>query len=71
MSKKFEYIFIASLVIFVVSFLIFTGHFLFRDSEYVATITGGFLSFFGGSVGALGAYLVARFQMKKIKKMKS
>ncbi|MFJ5566128.1 hypothetical protein [Lysinibacillus xylanilyticus] len=67
MSKKFEYIFIASVVIFVVSFLIFTGHFLFRDSEYVATITGGFLSFFGGSVGAFGAYLVARFQMKKEK----
>lgn len=67
MSKKFEYIFIAFVVIFVISFTVFTVHFLFRDIQNVDNLTSGILSFLGGSAGAFGAYLVARFQMNKEK----
>ncbi|MGE8037879.1 hypothetical protein [Lysinibacillus sp. NPDC093692] len=67
MSKKLDYIFVALLATFVISFTVFTVQFLFRDIQNVDNLTSGILSFLGGSAGAFGAYLVARYQMNKEK----
>ncbi|MDC6268028.1 hypothetical protein [Lysinibacillus fusiformis] len=68
MSKKIDYIFIACVIVFVISLLVFIIQFIGKDSENEATITSGLLSFFGGAVGAIGAYGVAKHQINEEKK---
>ncbi|MED3803706.1 hypothetical protein P4562_17415 [Lysinibacillus xylanilyticus] len=67
MNKTINIVFIICIVVFTTSLLVFTVQILGKDSDNLATIISGLLSFFGGSTGAFGAYLVARFQMNKEK----
>lgn len=65
MRKVIEVIFCIFVGVFLFGILAITFQVIGEDSSNKAAIIGGILSMVGGALGALGAYIVATYQMNK------
>lgn len=65
MRKVIEVLLCIFIVVFLFGILAITFQVIGEDSSNKASIIGGILSMVGGAIGALGAYVVATYQMNK------
>lgn len=65
MRKAIEVILCIFIGVFLFGILAITFQVIGEDSSNKASIIGGILSMIGGALGALGAYIVATYQMNK------